>query len=409
MLADTLRTMRADGVRRAIAFVTSPYGGYSACRQYWDDIARARAEVGDGAPEVDKIRHYHDHPGFVEPFADAVRAAWTPGARLVFTAHSIPLAMEVHSGPDGHRYTAQLNEAASLVAGAVGVDEWDLVWQSRSGPPSVPWLEPDVNDHLEALAKAGATAVVAAPIGFISDHLEVIWDLDNEAAATAVGAWNRLAAGSYAGNRPAVRGDGGRTGRRADGRRAPAKTRVNCRCGTRARWTGHLWVAAQSRGVRTGSQEGWGMGERKAVESWLTDMDGVLVHEGNPDPGAPEFIGRLRQSGKPFLVLTNNSIYTPRDLCARLARLGHRHPRILDLDLGARHRAVPGRAAPAGTAYVIGEAGLTTALHEIDYVLTDHDPTTWCSARRGRTRSRPSPRRSGSSTTAPGSSPPTPT
>jgi len=196
MLADTLRTMRADGVRRAIAFVTSPYGGYSACRQYWDDIARARAEVGDGAPEVDKIRHYHDHPGFVEPFADAVRAAWTPGARLVFTAHSIPLAMEVHSGPDGHRYTAQLNEAASLVAGAVGVDEWDLVWQSRSGPPSVPWLEPDVNDHLEALAKAGATAVVAAPIGFISDHLEVIWDLDNEAAATASGLgidWRRVA------------------------------------------------------------------------------------------------------------------------------------------------------------------------------------------------------------------------
>jgi ferrochelatase len=196
MLADTLRKMRGDGVRRALAFVTSPFGGYSSCRQYWEDIARARAEVGDGAPEVDKIRHYHDHPGFVEPFADAVRAAWTPDARLVFTAHSIPTVMDRHSGPDGGRYSAQLRETASLVSAAAGVAEWDLAWQSRSGPASVPWLEPDVNDHLEALAKAGATAVVAAPIGFVSDHLEVIWDLDNEAAATAEGlgiAWRRVA------------------------------------------------------------------------------------------------------------------------------------------------------------------------------------------------------------------------
>jgi ferrochelatase len=196
MLADTLRTMRADGVRRALAFVTSPYGGYSSCRQYWEDIARARAGAGEGAPEVDKIRHYHDHPGFIEPFADAVRVAFTPGARLVFTAHSVPVSMNVHSGPEGYRYSRQLNETASLVAAAAGVAEWDLVWQSRSGPASVPWLEPDVNDHLEALAKAGATAVVAAPIGFISDHLEVVWDLDNEAAATASGLgidWRRVA------------------------------------------------------------------------------------------------------------------------------------------------------------------------------------------------------------------------
>jgi protoporphyrin/coproporphyrin ferrochelatase len=195
MLADTLRRMRDDGVRRALAFVTSPYGGYSACRQYWDDIAAARADVGEGAPEVDKIRHYHDHPGFIEPFVDGVRAAYTPGARLVFTAHSIPVAMDEHSGLDGYRYSGQLREAAGLVAGASGVAEWDLVWQSRSGAPTVAWLEPDVNDHLESLAKEGVAAVVAAPIGFISDHLEVIWDLDNEAARTAAGlgiAWRRV-------------------------------------------------------------------------------------------------------------------------------------------------------------------------------------------------------------------------
>jgi ferrochelatase len=188
LLADTLRTMRADGVRRAIAFVTSPFGSYSSCRQYRDDIARARAEVGAGAPEVDKIRHYHDHPGFIEPFADAVRAAWIPGARLVFTAHSIPSTMDAASGPDGGRYTAQLHESAALVTRRAlpdaGVD-YDLVWQSRSGPPQMPWLEPDINDHLESLAKAGVSAVVTAPVGFISDHLEVLWDLDHEAAQTA--------------------------------------------------------------------------------------------------------------------------------------------------------------------------------------------------------------------------------
>jgi ferrochelatase len=185
MLPDTLRKMRDDGVRRALAFVTSPFGGYSSCRQYWENIAQAQTEVGDGAPQVDKIRHYHDHPGFIEPFADGVRAAMTPGARLVFTAHSIPTSMDTHSGPDGLRYSGQLKETARLVAAAAGVTDWDLVWQSRSGPPSVPWLEPDVNDHLESLAKADVTTVVAAPVGFISDHLEVLWDLDNEAAETA--------------------------------------------------------------------------------------------------------------------------------------------------------------------------------------------------------------------------------
>jgi ferrochelatase len=197
LLSDTLAQMRDDGIRHALAFVTSPYGSYSSCRQYLDDIERARAAVGDDAPVVDKIRHYHDHPGYIGPHADAVQAAFglvsrvdsplgTDGTRLVFTAHSIPSTMDATSGPDGGRYSAQLRETAELVARAVAPGlAWDLVWQSRSGPPQVPWLEPDINDHLESLARDGVPGVVVSPIGFISDHLEVVWDLDTEAAQTA--------------------------------------------------------------------------------------------------------------------------------------------------------------------------------------------------------------------------------
>jgi protoporphyrin/coproporphyrin ferrochelatase len=142
---------------------------------------------------VHKLRHYHDHPGFLDAHVAAVRRArdglpTVPAGRtrLVFTAHSIPVSMARGAGPDGGRYEAQLREAAGLVAAAAAPDlSWDLVWQSRSGPPRVPWLEPDVNDHLEALAAAGTRAVVVSPIGFISDHLEVVWDLDTEAAGTA--------------------------------------------------------------------------------------------------------------------------------------------------------------------------------------------------------------------------------
>jgi ferrochelatase len=206
-LTDALARMREDGVERAVAFVTSPFGSYSSCRQYQDDIAAARAAVGAGAPAVDKLRHYHDHPGYVLPHADAVRAALArvpAAARIVFTAHSVPTAMDAtsgpaatagdsgpaatagDSGPAGHRYTAQLRETAALVAAEAAPHlPWDLVWQSRSGPPHVPWLEPDVNDHLAALAADGVPAVVVSPIGFVSDHLEVVWDLDTEAAATA--------------------------------------------------------------------------------------------------------------------------------------------------------------------------------------------------------------------------------
>jgi ferrochelatase len=192
-LADTMRQMRDDGVQRALGFATSAYSSYSGCRQYHEDIERARAEVGEGAPEVDKLRHYFNHPGFIDPHVDAVRAALASlpgtrraGARLVFTAHSIPVAMDEASGPAGDLYSTQLRESARLVAEAAAPDlDWDLVWQSRSGPPQVPWLEPDVNDHLEALAAEGVTDVVVSPVGFVSDHLEVVWDLDNEARDTA--------------------------------------------------------------------------------------------------------------------------------------------------------------------------------------------------------------------------------
>lgn len=210
LLPETVARMRDDGVRRALAFVTSAYGSYSACRQYLDDIEAARAQVGAGAPVIDKIRHYHDHPGYVLPCADAVRAARRElsdveddAIRLVFTAHSIPVRMAETAGPTGGRYEAQLRETAALVAARADAGpDWDLVWQSRSGPPQVPWLEPDINDHLEHLAKEGVRAVVVSPIGFASDHLEVVWDLDTEARATAERLGLRFARAGTAGDDP---------------------------------------------------------------------------------------------------------------------------------------------------------------------------------------------------------------
>jgi protoporphyrin/coproporphyrin ferrochelatase len=195
MVEDTVAAMARDGVRRALVFATSAYGGYSACRQYHEDIARARKAVGDGAPELIKLRHFFDHPQFVAANADAVRAAraqlpaeLAARARLVFTAHSVPVAADAAAGPPGeggYRYSRQLAEAARLVAEQVRAPEHDLVWQSRSGPPQVPWLEPDIGDHLAALHERGVPAVVVAPIGFVSDHVEVIWDLDTEAREQA--------------------------------------------------------------------------------------------------------------------------------------------------------------------------------------------------------------------------------
>ena len=188
MLADTLRRMADDGVRRSLAFVTSAYGSNSGCRQYLDDIARARAEVGARAPEVDKLRLFYNHPGFVEPLVEQVAAAFDrvseprrDAARLVFTAHSIPRAFAATCD-----YEAQLRETASLVALPLGRREWSLVYQSRSGPPSQPWLDPDIVDHLRALASRGAKDVVVAPIGFTSDHMEVLYDLDLEAKSRAM-------------------------------------------------------------------------------------------------------------------------------------------------------------------------------------------------------------------------------
>lgn len=189
-IEDTVERMRADGVRRAAVFTTSAWGGYSGCTQYQEDIARGRAAVGDGAPELTKLRQYFDHPLLVEMFADAVAEAATTlpedlraDARLVFTAHSIPLRAASRCGPD--LYERQVGYTAGLVAAAAGYREYDQVWQSRSGPPQVPWLEPDVGDHLHVLAAAGTKAVIVCPVGFVADHIEVVWDLDNELAEQA--------------------------------------------------------------------------------------------------------------------------------------------------------------------------------------------------------------------------------
>ena len=195
-LADTVRAMADDGVRRAVALVTSAYSSYSGCRQYLEDIERARAAVGPDAPRIDKIRRFFNHPGFIGPFAASTRAALATlpadlrdDAHLVFTAHSIPVAMAEASGPGGRggRYVAELTEAAGLVAERTGdgTHPWTLAYQSRSGPPSQPWLEPDIRDHLGELSKSGTKAVVVIPAGFVSDHMEVRHDLDVEAAETA--------------------------------------------------------------------------------------------------------------------------------------------------------------------------------------------------------------------------------
>ncbi|OBH03229.1 MULTISPECIES: ferrochelatase [unclassified Mycobacterium] len=183
---DTVKAMRDEGIRRAAVFTTSAWSGYSGCTQYVEDIARARRAAGPDAPELVKLRPYFDHPLFVEMFAGAVAAAaaTTPGdARLVFTAHSVPVAADERCGP--RLYSRQVAYAARLVAAAAGYGDYDLAWQSRSGPPQVPWLEPSVEDHLSTLAGSGTKAVIVCPIGFVADHIEVVWDLDRELAAQA--------------------------------------------------------------------------------------------------------------------------------------------------------------------------------------------------------------------------------
>jgi protoporphyrin/coproporphyrin ferrochelatase len=199
MLADTLRRMSDDGVRRALAFVMSAYSSYSGCRQYLEDIARARETVGPGAPEIDKLRLFYNHPGFIEPMAERLREAQNerPGAALIYTAHSIPASMAASS-----QYEAQLREACRLVSDRAGRTEWRLVYQSRSGPPSQPWLGPDISAHLRELHAAGVRDVVIAPIGFISDHMEVLYDLDTEARVLCEGLGLNLVRAATVGNHP---------------------------------------------------------------------------------------------------------------------------------------------------------------------------------------------------------------
>ena len=190
LLADTVAALRDAGVGRALAWVASPYSSYSTCRQYGEDLEAARRAVGDGAPHIDRIRPHHDHPGLVHPAADRLAEALErlpadrrDGAHLLFSAHSIPAGLAATCD-----YAAQVADAARLVADLVdpeGRHPREVVWQSRSGPPHVPWLEPDVGDRIEALAGEGATAVAVSPIGFPVENFEIAWDLDVEAARRA--------------------------------------------------------------------------------------------------------------------------------------------------------------------------------------------------------------------------------
>jgi ferrochelatase len=206
LLPDTLREMRLHGVERAIAFVTSAYGSYSGCRQYLEDIDRARGEVA--GIDVHKLRAFFNHPGFVETMVDRVRDAFQAlpedrraAAPLVYTAHSIPVAMS-----DGSPYLGQLRETCRLVSEALG-RSFDgahdrLVWQSRSGPPGQPWLEPDISSALRDCREAGSRDAVVVPIGFISDHMEVLYDLDTEAAALSSGIGLNMVRAKTAGSHP---------------------------------------------------------------------------------------------------------------------------------------------------------------------------------------------------------------
>lgn len=197
--ADTAEQMSRDGVRRALVFATSAWGGYSACLQYHEDIRGLIAhleEVGLAAIEFTRLRQFYDHPVFIRIMADALReslgrvpAARRGNTRVLFTAHSVPSAAdEAAGGPgDPHLYSRQVAEASRLIAEAAGVDTYDVVWQSRSGNPRTPWLEPDIVDHTTQLAGEGVQAVVVCPVGFISDHMEVVWDLDTELVDAARG------------------------------------------------------------------------------------------------------------------------------------------------------------------------------------------------------------------------------
>jgi ferrochelatase len=184
LLSDTMRQMKSDGIKHTLAFFTSAYSSYSGCRQYREDLQCAIDEVGEGAPEISLLRKFYNHPGFIKANASYVKASidqipedLRAKAAVTFTAHSIPLTMAQNS-----HYVAQLTESCQLVMDELGGSHlWRLVYQSRSGPPSQPWLEPDIGEHLRLLCVEGTKAVVISPIGFISDHIEVKFDLDIEA------------------------------------------------------------------------------------------------------------------------------------------------------------------------------------------------------------------------------------
>jgi ferrochelatase len=181
LIPATLTQMKQDGVKRALAIFTSAFSSYSGCRQYRENIAAARSEVGPDAPEVDKVRAFYNCSGFLSPQADSIRAAWSTSdpasTRLLITAHSIPMSMS-----DNCRYLEQLKESCRLLADLSEVPEGELVFQSRSGSPHQPWLEPDVCDRIRELVQQGVKHFIVLPLGFVSDHMEVLYDLDTEAA-----------------------------------------------------------------------------------------------------------------------------------------------------------------------------------------------------------------------------------
>ena len=203
MLAETLRQMASDGVQNALAFVTSAYNSYSSCRQYQQNITDAQAEVGPGgkAPRVEKLRAFYNHPLFIEANIDRVKDALTqlgaPVGQLVYTAHSIPEAMAAKC-----EYAAQLDEVGRLIAGELHIENWKLVYQSRSGSPAQPWLGPDICDHLKQLHHDGVDDVVIAPIGFVSDHMEIVYDLDVEARQIATELGMNMVRAATAGTHP---------------------------------------------------------------------------------------------------------------------------------------------------------------------------------------------------------------
>ena len=206
LLPDTLRQMAHDGVQRALAFFTSAYSSYSGCRQYRENIAQARETVGPEAPTVDKLRVFYNHPEFVAANVERIRSAFErlpeasrSTARVAFTAHSIPLSMA-----DQCNYVTQLNETCRLIALELDLppERWSLVYQSRSGRPGDPWLEPDIVDHIRSLHERGTKLLVIAPVGFLSDHMEVLFDLDEEAQSVCTELGIALARAATVGNHP---------------------------------------------------------------------------------------------------------------------------------------------------------------------------------------------------------------